>query len=144
MTVTRELADRLLGTYKRAWEEQDSDLILTIFHPDATYQERALGQPMTGHEQIRRYWIEKVCTEQSDISFEIINSMISGKILVAEWRANFMSSIEGRVDLAEVAIIEVEGEKIRSFREFFDARTEVAEQYKKIAQKYLQMLDQGS
>lgn len=129
--VTRELADRLLETYGTAWMNQDSDLILTIFHPDATYQEKAFGKPLIGHEEIRRYWDTKVCEEQSDIKFKVLKSWISGNTILAEWEAHFNSTIKGKVDLLEVAIMEIKGDKIKSLREYYDARTEVLENYLK-------------
>lgn len=138
MTINKDSADKLLETYGRAWEQQDSDLILTIFTDDATYKERALGTPMVGHEQIKKYWEEKVCAEQSDISFRVIRRLICKQTIIAEWRASFMSSIEGRVDLQEVALMDVDAEsgKIMSLIEYFDMRNE-------LTQRYLEMLAQG-
>jgi len=53
MGLTREHAHEILGTYIRARETQDPDLICTIFTPDVTYHERVLGDPIPGRDAIR-------------------------------------------------------------------------------------------
>jgi ketosteroid isomerase-like protein len=50
----------VLDVYIRAWEQQDSALIVTIFTEDATYHERLLEAPIPGREAIRAYWEAKV------------------------------------------------------------------------------------
>ena len=43
MGLTKDDVYAVLDMYIRAWEEQDPDLIVTIFTEAATYHERVLG-----------------------------------------------------------------------------------------------------
>ena len=63
-----------LDVYKTAWEQQDPELILTIFTKDAVYHERVLQEPIRGHEGIAAYWQEKVVKGQDRISFTLLNT----------------------------------------------------------------------
>ena len=55
---------RRLETYKRAWEERDSDTVVTLFAEDAHYIETPFRTAMIGHDAIRRYWDAEVVTAQ--------------------------------------------------------------------------------
>lgn len=66
------------------------------------------------------YWQSKVVEDQSDIKFKLLNVYIDGDTVVAEWDASFYSNREnGRIHTIEVAILEFEGEKIKSLREYW-------------------------
>ena len=79
-----EVSD-ILRIYGEAWVEQDTDKILSIFCKEGTYQERAFEKPFKGHAQIASYWKKKVCEEESDISFKLLNYYTFGIVVVAEW-----------------------------------------------------------
>src|SRR3989338_1555496 len=46
--LTRDEAKEILDTYGKAWETQDSNLILTIFDKNAKYHERFFDKPFSG------------------------------------------------------------------------------------------------
>ena len=71
MTLTRQHAREVIGTYIKAWESQDPDLIVSIFTPSATYHERVLQDPIPDREGIRRYWEDKVVRSQASIRCEL-------------------------------------------------------------------------
>lgn len=111
---------KILQTYKKAWIEQDANLILSIFTKDAIYHERVLQKPFVGHKQIKTYWQSKVVEEQSNIKFKLLNFYIDNNTIIAEWDASFNSNVENaRIHIREVAIIEIEKDKIKSLREFW-------------------------
>ena len=74
MTVglTMEHVVRTLSVYITAWEQQDPDLIVTIFTERATYHERVLGDAMAGREAIRAYWESKVVGSQANIRCRLL------------------------------------------------------------------------
>ena len=120
--VDRKTIDDVLQVYGDAWTRQDPDKILTIFTPDAIYHERAFDEEgqYHGHEQIREYWVSKVVGEQYDIKFKVLNVYIDGNTAIAEWEAELSSNIKNkRIRMREVAIIEMEGNKIKSLREYW-------------------------
>jgi ketosteroid isomerase-like protein len=109
-----------LDVYKTAWEEQDSELILTIFTEDAIYHERVLQEPIRGHEGIAAYWQEKVVKGQGRISFTLLNTYIEGATGIAEWEVYFDDVVQRRrKHMKEVAILEFADGKIASLREYW-------------------------
>lgn len=118
--IDKKTVDNVLKIYKEAWERQDPEKILTIFTEDAVYREYVLKNPLIGHRQIRGYWQKKVVEEQSEIKFKVLNVYIDGNTVIAEWDAVFYSRLEKKtIHLVEVAILEFEGEKIKSLREYW-------------------------
>jgi ketosteroid isomerase-like protein len=124
--VTRAAAERILDTYKRAWEEQDVSLILSIFTKDGVYHERALWPKYryVGHKGIAEYWRTKVVGEQSNIRFKLRKFWVSGDTIIAEWDAWFYTKeVKANMHLREVAIMELKGNKIKNYREFWHSQT---------------------
>jgi ketosteroid isomerase-like protein len=110
----------VLDVYKTAWEQQDSELILTIFIKDAVYHERVLQEPMRGHEEIAAYWKEKVVKGQGRISFTLLNTYIEGTTGIAEWEVCFDDRLQRkRKHMKEIAILELVDGKITSLREYW-------------------------
>ncbi len=120
MSLAKEDARKLIDIYIRAWRTQDPDLILTIFTPSATYHERVLQQPIRDHAGIREYWQTKVVNEQANISAELLNVYLDGTTAIAEWEARFDDVVDGhRKRMREVAILECDGDRIASLREYW-------------------------
>ena len=118
--LNRDLVKRQLVTYQKAWQQQDADLILSIFTSDAVYHERTFDQPYVGHEAIRHYWQTKVIAAQANIEFALLHLYIDGDVAIAEWEASFDDRERSmRRKIQEVAILEFRGELIRSLREYW-------------------------
>jgi nuclear transport factor 2 (NTF2) superfamily protein len=118
--LTRQGAREVIGTYIKAWESQDPDLIVTIFTEDATYHERVLREPIPDREAIRRYWQTKVVREQANISCELLSLYLDGTTVIAEWLAEFDDVVEGvRKRMREIAVLTFEGLLISSLREYW-------------------------
>ena len=123
-TPTRhEHVRQLIDTYLRAWTTQDPDLIVTIFTPEATYHERVLDEPMRTTAEIRRYWETKVAREQANIDARLISLYVDGSTVIAEWEARFDDLVKGhRKLMREVAILELDGDRIASLREYWASK----------------------
>jgi ketosteroid isomerase-like protein len=120
MSVTKEQVRELIDVYIRAWATQDPDLILSIFTPSATYHERVLEEPILGHTGIRAYWQTKVVEQQADIQAELLSLYLDGTTAIAEWEARFDDIVAGhRKRMREVAILEFDGDRIASLREYW-------------------------
>ena len=119
--MTKEAATALLDIYGRAWVTRDPDLILSIFTPDATYNDPRESENQ-GHAGIRSYWINKVVNGQKDISFKLLHVWTDkvGGVVIAEWEAQFTDiKRKLRIDMKEVAIFTVKDEKFGSLREYY-------------------------
>jgi ketosteroid isomerase-like protein len=120
MSLGKEDVRKLIDIYIRAWTTQDPDLILTIFAPSAAYHERVLEEPIRGHAGIREYWQTKVVKEQANISAELLSLYLDGTTAIAEWEARFDDIVKGhRKRMREVAILELDGDRIASLREYW-------------------------
>jgi ketosteroid isomerase-like protein len=111
-----------IDTYLKAWNEQDPDLIVTIFTDDATYHERVLEEPIRTLAGIRDYWQTKVVAEQANIDARLLNLYHAddGTTAIAEWEATFDDLVKGhRKRMREVAILEFRGDLIASLREYW-------------------------
>jgi ketosteroid isomerase-like protein len=109
-----------LDVYKTAWEQQNPELILTIFTKDAVYHERVLQEPIRGHEGIAAYWQEKVVKGQGRISFTLLNTKIDGSTGIAEWEVSFDDVVQRkRKHMKEIAILDFVDGKIASLREYW-------------------------
>lgn len=116
----------LLSVYGKAWETQDSALILSAFTPEAIYHERVHEQSMQGHAVIKRYWIEKVINGQSNIQFKV-NSIyfdVDASTAIAEWEAEFDDKVKGvRKHIFEIAVLYIQNDQIACLREYWSSKT---------------------
>jgi ketosteroid isomerase-like protein len=120
MSLAKEHVRRLIDVYIRAWTTQDPDLILSVFTSSATYHERVLEEPIRGHAGIREYWQTKVVNEQARIQAELLSLYLDGTTAIAEWEARFDDLVKGhRKRMREVAILEFDGDRIASLREYW-------------------------
>jgi ketosteroid isomerase-like protein len=118
--LTRESVRRVIDVYIRAWEQQDPDLIVTIFTEDATYHERVLEEPIPDRAAIRAYWEAKVVGAQANIRCELLNLYLDGDTAVAEWLAEFDDVAQGvRKRMKEIAVLVFEDGLIASLREYW-------------------------
>jgi ketosteroid isomerase-like protein len=120
MALTREHVRAVIDVYVKAWEQQDPDLIVTIFTESATYHERVLGAPIPNRAAIRRYWETKVASEQANIDVKVLSLYLDGSTAIVEWLAEFDDVVQGvRKRMQEIAVLEFEGLRIASLREYW-------------------------
>lgn len=117
--MTKEQATKLIAIYGKAWETRDPELIVTIFTEDATYNDPKEPENI-GREAIRQYWVTKVIGEQEDIKFDLRHLWVDGDTVIAEWHATFKDIKRNiLIDMIEVAIFTVKGDKFSSLREYY-------------------------
>lgn len=124
MALTKQEVRDVVDIYIRAWEQQDPDLIVTIFTESATYHERVLEAPIPDRAAIRRYWETKVVQNQANIKCTLLNLYLDGTTAVTEWLAEFDDVPQGvRKRMKEIAVLEFEGSRIASLREYWASET---------------------
>jgi len=120
MRLTKADVRKVIDTYLRAWTTQDPDLIVSIFTPTATYHERVLKEPIRTLAGIHEYWQSKVVKEQANIQAKLLSLYLDGTTAIAEWEAQFDDLVAGhRTRMCEVAILEFDGDRIASLREYW-------------------------
>jgi len=116
--INREMVKKIIMDYAEAWITQDPEKIVLIFTPDGIYHEFVLEKPHVGHDAIKKYWQERVVSEESDIKFELLNLYIDGNVAIAEWDVKLRYK-DRQTHMREVAILEIHGNKIKSLREYW-------------------------
>jgi hypothetical protein len=120
MGLTKDDVRGVIDVYIKAWEEQDPDLIVTIFTPSATYHERVLRDPIPGRNAIHDYWVSKVVGAQANITCRLLSLYLDGDTAIAEWLAEFDDIVEGvRKRMKEIAVLEFDGHLISGLREYW-------------------------
>jgi ketosteroid isomerase-like protein len=76
--------------YRRAWEEADADLVLTLFTEDASYRANPFEEPHLGHAGIRAYW-EGVTGQQRDARVRMGRPFVDGDRVTVEWWTTMVS-----------------------------------------------------
>jgi hypothetical protein len=123
MKLTKQEVRDVVDVYIRAWVEQDSDLIGTIFTESATYHERVLEAPIPNREAIQEYWKNKVVKSQANITCHLLNLYLDGTTAIVEWEAEFDDVKQGvRKRMREIAVLIFEGHLVSSLREYWSTQ----------------------
>ena len=77
-----------LDDYKKAWETQDSGLIVSIFSADAVYQVDPFVESHHGADAIKTYWQENPL-QQKNITFAYTVLGAQDNYGMAHWTAEF-------------------------------------------------------
>ncbi len=108
----------VMETYRRAWETRDANLAAELFTEDATYQVDPFSAPLDGREAIRRYW-EEATGPHRDVQFRWKLAAARDGVNVIEWQVEFTRADVGCIELRGVMFIELRGERIFRFREYW-------------------------
>ncbi|MFQ5626999.1 MAG: limonene-1,2-epoxide hydrolase family protein [Methyloligellaceae bacterium] len=110
----------LIKAFVAAFNRKDIDGIMAFFTPDAVYHNMPT-QPVTGLEQIRGV-IEHFVAPAESLDWEILAIAETGSTVLAERLDRFV--INGKpVELPVTGVFELEGGKIKVWRDYFDAAT---------------------
>jgi limonene-1,2-epoxide hydrolase len=100
-----------------AFSRRQVDEILAFFTDDAVYHNIPLP-PATGTEAIRNT-LEMFVPASPEIEFEILHLASAGPIVFAE-RVDRMTFNGNPVELPVTGVFELDGGKIRAWRDYFD------------------------
>ena len=92
-----ELAD-WIERYRQAWEENDADLLVTLFTEDASYRSSPLREPNVGHDAIRAYWARAAGT-QRNVEVRMGEPVVEGNVVAVEWWTTMEDDEDGEVTL---------------------------------------------
>jgi ketosteroid isomerase-like protein len=114
----------VMKKYGKAWECQDSSLLLECFTKDGAYQESPLAKPYRGHKEIKKFWDKTVKQDTSNIKFKVGNCYVSEdrKTGFAEWecRNNYKGE---RHLMVGIMVLRMKGSKITFLNEYWRTRT---------------------
>jgi len=115
MARNSDTIDRFIA----AWAKKDVELIMSFFTPDAVYINVPIEPPNVGREMIRKT-IDSFVGMAEAIEFRVHHQGESPKGVVLNERTDRFK-IGGRwVEAGVVGVFELEGDKIKAWRDYFD------------------------
>ena len=108
--------DALVRDFMAAWERRDTAFILECFTEDAVYHSMPLT-PIVGKDAIEA-WVRRF----EDVPagrLEVRNQVASGAVVMNE-RTDFITLNGKPVTLPICGVFEMDGGRIRAWREYFD------------------------
>ncbi len=111
-------AEQVVRDFCAAVERLDIDEVMDYFTDDATYHNvTATGEPSVGKAAVRESL--GYLSEWERTRWEISSLAVSGNVVFAE-RVDRTDAGGRHVDLPLVGMFEIDGERIRHWRDYFD------------------------
>jgi limonene-1,2-epoxide hydrolase len=112
--------EKVIEAFVAAWSNLDAAELAGYFTEDGTYHNMMLD-PVTGRENLTAF-INGFISNWSETNWEMVNIVSNGDLVVAE-RVDRTRIGDKRVDLPCVGMFEMEGGKIKVWRDYFDLAT---------------------
>lgn len=119
----------VMKLYKKAWENQDIQLIQDCFTKKGTYQESPLTKPYKGHKEIKNFWKIVVVKNTKNIKFKLKKCYLSNdkKTGFAEWECknSFRNNPKSKWEkghMVGIMILKMKGEKIIYLNEYWKTK----------------------
>jgi limonene-1,2-epoxide hydrolase len=104
-----------------AWSRLDPAEIASFFTEDGVYHNMPSPQGVQGRANIERF-IGGFAGSWTETSWEVLRIMSSGDVVIAE-RVDRTRAGDKSVDLPVMGVFEMEGGKIKVWRDYFDLAT---------------------
>jgi steroid delta-isomerase-like uncharacterized protein len=118
-----------LAAWVAAWAAGDIEGIVAAYTDDAVYEEVPFGIVAHGKDEVRAH-IEELFAPTPDLSLVVTNAFVAGDRAAVEWTvtATYTGQMAGlpagtgqTITVRGTSILELEGDKIRADREYWDA-----------------------
>ena len=122
-TETKTLARDLVDTFAEGWSRVQLDRILSVFTPDAVFQETPFADRLAGTEAIRRYWSD-VPYHQSEITVTTGEIFTVGPWFATEFKSVFRRRRTGEwVEARGALFCETQDGRISEMRMYWHRKT---------------------
>lgn len=119
MTETRSAYAALIEQFGHGWQKADPNLLLQPFAEDAVFVAGPFDPPLTGREEIARYWRD-IAHEQAEIAFRFGEIYVAGPWFSTEFRCTFRRRRSGEaVDVRGALFCETRDGKIAELRMYW-------------------------
>ena len=112
--------EQIVRDFICAWSRLDADELAGFFSEDGVYHNMPM-QPVKGRENVRRL-IKGFLSTWTQTDWEIRNLVSAGNVVIAE-RVDRTRAGAKVVDLPCTGVFELEGGKIKEWRDYFDFAT---------------------
>jgi limonene-1,2-epoxide hydrolase len=107
----------LVSAFCRAWSNRNVDELLDYFTDDAVYHNMPMA-PLRGKAAIKAI-LDQIISPTTWIEWEMLNLAESGDVVFTE-RVDRFEMGGKKVELPVAGVFEIEGGKIRAWRDYFD------------------------
>jgi ketosteroid isomerase-like protein len=122
-TETKTLARDLVDTFAEGWSRAQLDRILSVFTPEAVFQETPFAERLAGTEAIRRYWSD-VPYHQSEITVTTGEIFTVGPWFATEFKSVFRRRRTGEwVEARGALFCETQDGRISEMRMYWHRKT---------------------
>ena len=112
--------ERIIREFIGAWSRLDPEELAGYFADDGVYHNMPTG-PVSGRANVEKL-IRGFIASWTETTWDLLNLVCSGNLVIAE-RIDRTRAGENSVDLPCVGVFELEGGKIKTWREDFDFAT---------------------
>ncbi|MFC2142923.1 nuclear transport factor 2 family protein [Candidatus Aenigmatarchaeota archaeon] len=114
---------KVMRKYGKAWEMQDTKLLLECFTKNGKYQESPLTRPYCGHKEIEKFW-NKNSQNTKNIKFKTKRCTISQdkKTGFVEWECKNIWKGKNH-HMVGIMILKMKGNKISYLNEYWNSKT---------------------
>jgi len=112
--------ERIVRDFIHAWSRLDADELAGFFTEDGVYHNMPM-QPVRGRENVRKL-IQGFLSTWTKTDWEIRSLLCAGNLVIAE-RVDRTKAGAKAVDLPCTGVFELEGGKIKEWRDYFDFAT---------------------
>ena len=108
--------------YGTAWENQDTQLLISCFVKNGVYQESPLSKPYIGHKEIADFWNSVVLKKTAYIKFALKKCYLADdkKTGFAEWECNNLYKNK-RHHMAGIMLLKMKQDKITYLNEYWNS-----------------------
>jgi len=112
--------ERIIRDFITAWSRLDPEELASYFAPDGVYYNMPIA-PIAGRDKVEEF-IRGFIASWTGTTWDVLNIQCSGDVVMAE-RLDRTQVGEKSVDLPCVGVFELEGGKIKIWRDYFDLAT---------------------
>jgi ketosteroid isomerase-like protein len=115
----RALGRTLIDTFGQGWQKGNVDALLSVFATNAVFLDSPFGQPITGIDAIRSYWVDTPY-HQAEITFSSGEIFTVGPWFSTEFKCTYRRRRTGEwVDTRGALFCETDGEQITEMRMYY-------------------------
>jgi limonene-1,2-epoxide hydrolase len=110
----------IIRDFIAAWSRLDAEELVSFFTEDGTYHNMPID-PVSGRENLKTF-IAGFINDWTATDWEVLNLVSAGDVVIAE-RVDRTKVGDVAVDLPCCGVFEMEGDKIKVWRDYFDMAT---------------------
>jgi limonene-1,2-epoxide hydrolase len=115
-----ETNERIIRDFIAAWSRLDARELAGYFAEDGVYHNMPMG-PVPGRDNVQKL-IAGFIGSWTETKWDVLHLLCSGNVVIAE-RVDRIRAGEKSVALPVVGVFELEGGKIKQWRDYFDMAT---------------------